>query len=278
MITSHFPRIIWMYWHSGAENMPEECKKCWETYKKYNPLWEIIIVSDNNLLCYLDDYISSNIKKSTLRVSHKSDLIRIALLNKYGGVWADLTSICVDSLEWIQQYKNASILLFSYDTKDDISSWWIACTRNSIISSIFYNEFVTLIEKNNWKYISEYFVFHELFKKLCRTNPIFLEEYNKSPILSSKRAHILQKDLNSSLNTEFIKNVNNLDNHIYKLKGRSQGSINIHGNTNAAYLFDYLLTGNTEWGDIIIKQNNYMIVSILILILILIIIIFSTLP
>ena len=243
----HIPRNIWMYWHAGKAHMPVECKMCHDTYRKQNPQWTITVVSEETLPRYMDPGLARNITQSRMRKSLQADLIRIYLLARYGGVWADLTTICTRPLDnWIQSQTQAQLLLFTYDTPCSISSWWLACPKASKMAWMVYTHFLRDIVQNKWQELPDYFHFHAVFEKLCRTNAEFQRLYRYSPRLSSKDAHKFQdaeKSLKRPLTRAFQVRVDSPFSNagIYKLYGRSQGSMDVSPGSGARYLLDQIL-------------------------------------
>ena len=88
-------KTIWTYWDQGKDNIPIFCKMCIKSWKDKNPDHEVIIIDKNNVYDYLDKKdLPPNWKKID-KPQHKSDFVRLALLEKYGGVWIDISTICV---------------------------------------------------------------------------------------------------------------------------------------------------------------------------------------
>ena len=235
------PRQIWMYWHAGASALPPECRLCVDTYRKHNPEWSLTIVGDDTMATYIGDDLANLILTSGLRVSHKSDILRIELLAQHGGIWADMTTICTESLVWLDSYPDTQLFVFSRDSLPEISSWWLACPEGSHPVKMWRDEFLRIIEANEWKAIDEYFVFHSTFKSLYK-NPVFSSMCLDCPVLDAAEAHVLQHELNNPLTDRFRQVVaKGLCNKIYKLKGRSQGSIDLSEGTGATHLFSSIL-------------------------------------
>lgn len=254
---SEFPHIIWMFWNKGFENLPEECLACYNSYKINNPEWDINVLDDNTLSTYIDDNelcIINKMKSNNVKIAHISDVIRICLLKKYGGIWADVTTFCSRNLdEWISEYNNKELLFFSDNNNiENISNWWFCAKKNSKIISIFYDNYLIFWKNNSYMPYEDYFIFHNLFKELYYNNNEFKDLVNKTPKLDRVKAHHLQfLGLNKQLTNEFKNYIDNYiyDIPIYKLNGRSQESISLKKNTNAYYLFNKLN---------LFSYNNYM--------------------
>ncbi len=95
------PRKIWIYWHQGMSEAPFVVRKCIESWVKENPGWEVNFLDKDNL----GEYVVLNLREEklvNLPLPHQSDLVRLQLLSKYGGVWADATTLCMRPLDdWI---------------------------------------------------------------------------------------------------------------------------------------------------------------------------------
>lgn len=84
------PKIIWRYWATGWETAPFVVKKCTESIHRYASDYEIIDIDDKNVENYIQ-LPEKLLNTKNFPVQTKSDLIRIMLLAKYGGVWIDAT-------------------------------------------------------------------------------------------------------------------------------------------------------------------------------------------
>lgn len=119
---------IWIYWSQGFDVAPWIVKQCVTSWKLKNPDWELIQLDDKNVFSYIDfNYLPSNYNK--LSLAHKSDLLRLNLLIKYGGVWVDATTLCNVPLDnWLYNYFNTDFPFMFREPGVDrvISNWFIA--------------------------------------------------------------------------------------------------------------------------------------------------------
>lgn len=83
---------IFTFWEP-SENIPGYLDLCVETWKKFLPDYEIIILDYKNI----DKYLGKNYFDKTLysdySLAKQADAIRCAILKKYGGIWLDLDTI-----------------------------------------------------------------------------------------------------------------------------------------------------------------------------------------
>lgn len=131
------PKRIWMLWFDGDKGMPRLVRRCYESWVECNPSWEVILLSEADLHQYVDfDYSRlSYLGKATL-----SDLIRLELLAKHGGVWVDATCLCMRPLEsWLPSYLQSGFFAFDRPGRDrPLASWFLASSpRNPLVVSWF---------------------------------------------------------------------------------------------------------------------------------------------
>ena len=116
---------IWFFWHSGFENMhgyTQRNVRAW--HRRFSRLgWTIRVLdrlssSPLNVANFLDEQDPETFPKAfidgtlggTYPAQHTSDLVRWPLLNKYGGVYADVGMIQIGNLDrlWNETIANPS--------------------------------------------------------------------------------------------------------------------------------------------------------------------------
>jgi hypothetical protein len=109
-----FEKNIYLLWLQGWENAPMLQKKVLSSWIKHNSDWNIIKLDYNNLKDYdLDiNYIYNNNKQITAQAL--SDIIRVAILKKYGGIWADATFLCLKPIDPLYQETLSKEKCFMY--------------------------------------------------------------------------------------------------------------------------------------------------------------------
>lgn len=134
-------KTIWTYWDQGIEALPAFNRLCISTWVFHNPDWSILVLDPSTVFNYLE-HDDLPPEWDTIKTAQaKADLIRLALLTRFGGVWMDSSIILqqsLDELVWnrIEQQSldlaGFSIRRFSREGKDDIfESWFIACKPDS---------------------------------------------------------------------------------------------------------------------------------------------------
>lgn len=146
------PKKIWFLWYQGLSEAPLVVKKCYESWQQYNPDWEVIFLDENNLTDYITPALPKE-KLCQLSKTLQSDLIRVELLSKYGGVWADATSLCRVPLDgWLEEYTQAGLFAFIYKTRSHgwIFSWFLATEQSNPIIVKMQLTFVAFFRDNEF--------------------------------------------------------------------------------------------------------------------------------
>ncbi len=132
--------IIWTCWFQGLEAAPPIVKICYQSIVKNNPNKTVILVTSDNLSKYVNfpDFIIKKWSDGKITYTHMTDLLRLELLTKYGGMWVDATVFC--SSQNIPNYFFDSDLFFYQCLKPGrdghasyISSWLISAKSNNKI-------------------------------------------------------------------------------------------------------------------------------------------------
>lgn len=191
-----FPKIIWRYWDQGWDNAPYMIKDCTKSIEYYAPDFEINNLDKNNI----NDFIKLPNELETIPdipMQCTSDIIRLLLLKKYGGIWIDATVFMNMNLaNFIEQYNYESLFFFRWENKTAVSNWFICANKNSYIieklsyefqKSIFSSSFLKENEKyfKKWRGTPNYFIFHKTFEKLTKEDVKFGELVKNMPFVDS---------------------------------------------------------------------------------------------
>lgn len=84
---------IWICWFQGIEDAPEIVKTCVNSIKNNSGVHNVVILTDDNYRNYVDipDIIEKRRKEGIISRTAFSDILRMCLLAKHGGMWLDST-------------------------------------------------------------------------------------------------------------------------------------------------------------------------------------------
>lgn len=133
------PRRVWMLWFQGISEAPIVVQKCMASWVEKNPGWDVVLLDSGNLADYITLDMPDNIVQGTT-LQMRSDLVRWALLSKYGGVWADATTFCRIPLDqWIDTAAPTGFFAFYKGKRNVImQNWFLASIKSSPICAGLY--------------------------------------------------------------------------------------------------------------------------------------------
>lgn len=121
---AHFytDKIIWQYWAQGYENLPELVKICLDSVERNAGEYILVRISDNNIGDYISfpSFICN--KKQIITTAHFSDLLRVALLSVYGGIWIDATVYMSGPIPKL--FQESDLFVFQRDPNEPNKDYW----------------------------------------------------------------------------------------------------------------------------------------------------------
>jgi len=235
------PKKIWIFWYQGWNDAPEIVKKCLQTWKKSNPAWTIHPLDKNSISEFIDlGQIIPNLQDNNIPLEALSDIIRISLLNKYGGIWVDSTLYCNRPLEhWLDELTSHGFFAFSDPGPNRlVSSWFLVSSQSNYIVEKWEQEttryWMTRDERHH------YFWFHYLFGNLYRDNKKFRHMWDLIPKISADKPHYFipyEHKLHRQITLEDKGVIENEGVPVFKLTHKIEKEI-----TNRETVIEYLLS------------------------------------
>lgn len=159
---------VWICWFQGMENAPALVKKCFESVNNNLTNREVILITEENMEQYVKfpSFIIDKWKKGIITHTHLTDLLRLELLIRYGGLWLDATVFCSSPENEIPSYFFDSDLFFYQSLKPGrdgkatyISSWLISAKTNNKVLMLTRDLCYKYWEKENS--MVDYFLLHD---------------------------------------------------------------------------------------------------------------------
>lgn len=124
------PKIVWMVWHN--DQLPTSMALNISKIRRDNPDHQVYLVTQRALSQWLPElsFISSD-----LTLAHKSEIIRLELIHRYGGIGIDCSTLLFENLAWVHRVHMARPMdLIGYYREQStlnllapvIESWFIA--------------------------------------------------------------------------------------------------------------------------------------------------------
>lgn len=165
-LTHEISNKVWICWFQGIEQAPALVQKCYRSVVENMPDKEVILLTSENMFDYLEfpDYIIEKWKAGIITHTHMTDLMRLELLIRYGGLWLDATVFCSDGN--IPEYFFQSDLFMFQCLKPGrdghanyISSWLIGAKTNNRVLLAVQELCYAYWKENNSMW--DYFLLHD---------------------------------------------------------------------------------------------------------------------
>ena len=197
---------VWVCWFQGLENAPELVNRCYKSLKDNLTDREIILITSENMSNYVKfpKFILEKWKKGYITHTHMTDLLRLELLIRYGGMWIDSTVLCTSKREEIPDYYFNSDLFIYQSLKPGrdgqaqlISSWLMSARTNNKILMMTRYLCYEYWKKNNS--MVDYFLLHDFMSIALENN---IEEWKHIIPRDNATPHILLLRLFDQYDTE----------------------------------------------------------------------------
>lgn len=209
-------RYVWMCWLQGIENAPKVVKDCYNSIQYWLNDRQITVITAENFGEYVTfpDYIIEKWEKGIISNALFSDLLRIELLIKYGGLWLDATTYLTGPIPQYVEYNDFFVYRNGWMNMEMINmgSWFIYSGKTNNMILIETRELLyKYLAKYN--YIKNYFLMHMFFRMVT---DIYKDLWNKVPYFNQIDQHLLMNELGKKFNVERIEEILKLSS-IHKL-------------------------------------------------------------
>lgn len=194
LLSHNVPKKIWIYWAQGWDSAPPLVGLCRDSWIVHNEGWEIVLLSENNV----SEYITLDTALDKKNVPHvwKADIIRLYLLEKHGGVWADATTFCTAPLDdWLPSVMQSGFFAFD-KPKTTLASWFLVADKKNLLVQKW-----KIYADRYWKHTSEgrrYWIFF-IFEYLILINWKVKNIWHRTPYINSENAYVVQNLLKNKV-------------------------------------------------------------------------------
>ena len=179
-------KTVWMFWHDWSD-APDIARKSVESWTIRNPDWDVRPLCWSSVGDWLDAEVIARIRSLDICIQHQTDLLRLELLFRHGGVWADATSFCAWPLsDWLPDCLRQGFFAFRRDIiqtpQRPIANWFLAASAGS--------DLLAQLRVKVWAYweqrarTGDYFWFHGVFANALTTDAGFAVAWEKVPAIS----------------------------------------------------------------------------------------------
>lgn len=194
------PRIVWCAWLQGIEQAPALVKACIASQKRALPDYEFRFIDRENYRQWtsLPRHVVDKFCKGKIPPALFSDLLRLSLLTKYGGIWMDASVYCSgfgnpDLKNRWERILSSELTLFRYfepgrKAPVALSNWFIAAVPGQRVLSIVLE--MLLAYWQDFDCTVDYYICHLYLVLVLREFP---SVFNNMPRANSRTSLLLSK-------------------------------------------------------------------------------------
>ncbi len=178
------PRIIWTCWLQGEDKAPALVKACLLSQRTHLAGYEHRVLTLQNYTRWvtLPAETITKYERRIIPAASFSDLLRLAVLRDYGGVWLDATVLCtgMDNERLASRWKtieHSRLTLFRYYPQGSrvpvgLSTWFVAARKGSpLLASVLD---ALLAYWHDYDCLVDYYIIHLFLAKALEQNPALL--------------------------------------------------------------------------------------------------------
>jgi hypothetical protein len=184
------PKIIWSLWLQGWDSASDLVRACATSWSRLNPGWEVRHLTRAHVDQLFSNAASNaHLLERNIPPEALSDVVRLELLARYGGVWADATTYCLAPLDkWLGPAAASGFFAFDRPGPDrTLSTWFLATTVSSQVILRWRD-----LTQSYWAAQTErdaYFWLHYLFAKAYETDDEVRRIWDSTPKISADGPH-----------------------------------------------------------------------------------------
>lgn len=178
---------VWTYWDGPESEAPPLVRACLAQLRRVYPDARILDAAAARELVPLPRLVEQRLAN---RPAHRSDLIRVSLLERHGGIWVDATAYVPGPLiEPVTEKLRAGALYLRWGGQQ-ISNWFIAARRGNPLIALQRAALTAWwTERDD---LPDYFLYHRLHEALVAQDHDARDVAKRMPRLSTIPSHLLQ--------------------------------------------------------------------------------------
>jgi len=181
-------------WLQGEGNAPALVKKCFALMRRRCPEFELVILDRDSLREWTDipDYIWRKLEEGRMTMAQFSDICRLDLLYRHGGVWIDSTCFVTSGIP--QDIKDCGF--FAYRAGHSLNGYYsfiqscfLRARRGSHTVAAWRAVMWEFWKRENSKI--DYYQVHLMLKALVEADPAAAAEFDAMPAIDQDPTHLM---------------------------------------------------------------------------------------
>jgi len=225
---------IWFLWFQGENDMPDVVRLCYKSVLRNHGKGKVILLTEKNIDQYviLPVFILEKYKRGGISKTHLSDILRMALLSKYGGLWMDSTILLTAPIP--DEVFDSAIYCIHHHRRDQFvfkGRWSIffMSVKNRSIPAYIYSYLIRYFKANDG--LIDYFLTDYLIDIAYKSIPEIRDAIDSIPINNPQSTK-----LKTLIGTQFNeKQFADLTSDTWAFKMSYKGYSGIAGNSSDSY-------------------------------------------
>lgn len=207
------PRVkdyqIYFCWLQGEANLPPVVRCCYNSLRQNAGRYKIVFIDEQNFSNYVDipPHVMDKFRAGKITRTHFSDILRVNLLERHGGLWLDSTILVTEPLENHNVFWQMPLFTQKFRHDEDIFnsfSWWISYGRWTTSvqgTTLIHNPLFALVKDTFNAYLHDfdefmnYFLIDFLMALVYKNIPIVKKFLDDIPI-NNTGLHFVRGHLN----------------------------------------------------------------------------------
>ena len=200
-------RRVWACWFQGMDKAPKIVQDCLASIEYWLSDWDITVITAENYAQYADipKYVVDKWKRGIICDAHFSDILRLSLLIRHGGLWLDATTFLSGPLP--EYILNTDFFVYRNGWLDyemvNMGNWliWSRQPNNTLLRETL---LLLLTYWREFDYPRNYFVLHMFFRMVSDRHP---KEWAMVPYRSQIDSHLLQRELEEPFDQDVVREI-----------------------------------------------------------------------
>lgn len=162
---------IYFCWLQGEANFPPIVRCCYNSLKQNAGRYKIVFIDEQNFSNYVDipPHIMDKFRAGKISRTHFSDILRVNLLERYGGLWLDASILITEPLENYEYLWKKSFFSQKFFHERDI--------KNPFSNNISFGRWMVGIQGTNILHNPLFVFLKEFFSEYLLNNDDFLDYF-----------------------------------------------------------------------------------------------------
>lgn len=185
---------VWVSWLQGYDEAPILIQRCIDSIRKYSEGQNFCFITMQNYKEYVDvpDYLIQKLEAGRITLTFFSDILRLLLLDKYGGLWVDATVFCMGDFKYL--YNENDFFVFHITDQNDgrVAASWLFYSKRG---HVFVKETLHLLLRYCMEVgkMEHYYIIHYFFRMVTEC---YSEIWDKMPVAEVTDCYLLSKKIN----------------------------------------------------------------------------------